>query len=149
MYTTLQRQATPLIRYRMGDVVTVSSLDCNCGRTGYRIKTHGRADDMLIVRGVNVFPAAIKDVVVQLAPDTTGYLKIDLNFDGHSTYEPLDMRVEQSSGSALTPDELAQRVENAVRDRLTVRVNVSVVPEGAIERPGAQKEKLLERVSKS
>jgi len=149
VYTTLQRQATPLIRYRMGDVVTVSSLDCNCGRTGYRIKTHGRADDMLIVRGVNVFPAAIKDVVVQLAPDTTGYLKIDLNFDGHSTYEPLDMRVEQSSGSALTPDELAQRVENAVRDRLTVRVNVSVVPEGAIERPGAQKEKLLERVSKS
>lgn len=149
VYTTLRRQATPLIRYRMGDVVTVSSLECRCGRTGYRIKTHGRADDMLIVRGVNVFPAAIKDVVVQLAPETTGYLKIDLNFDGHSTYEPLDMRVEQSAASALSADELSQRVENAVRDRLTVRVNVSIVPEGAIERPGAQKEKLLERVPKS
>lgn len=149
VYTTLRRQATPLIRYRMGDVVTVSSMDCVCGRTGYRIKTHGRADDMLIVRGVNVFPAAIKDVVVQLAPDTTGYLKIDLDFDGHSTYEPLSMRVEQSEGSSLAPEELRTRVEEAVRDRLTVRVNVRVVPEGAIERPGAQKEKLLERVASS
>lgn len=149
VYTTLRRQATPLIRYRMGDVVTVSAMDCSCGRTAYRIKTHGRADDMLIVRGVNVFPAAVKDVVVQLAPDTTGYLKIDLDFDGHSTYEPLKMRVEQSSGSQLDPAELARRVEDSVRDRLTVRVIVNVVPEGSIERPGAQKEKLLERVSVS
>lgn len=148
VYTTLRRQATPLIRYRMGDVVTVSALNCACGRTGYRIKTHGRADDMLIVRGVNVFPAAIKDVVVQLAPDTTGYLKIDLDFEGHSTYEPLAMRVEQSSSSTTSAESLARQVEESVRDRLTVRVNVTVVPEGAIERPGAQKEKLLERVAK-
>ncbi len=146
VYTTLRRQATPLIRYRMGDIVTVSALDCSCGRTGYRIKTHGRADDMLIVRGVNVFPAAIKDVVTQLAPDTTGYLKIDLDFDGHSTYEPLKVRVEQSQSSALAPSELARRVEVSVRDKLTVRVIVSIVPEGMIERPGAQKEKLLERI---
>ncbi len=146
VYTTLRRQATPLIRYRMGDIVTVSALDCSCGRTGYRIKTHGRADDMLIVRGVNVFPAAIKDVVTQLAPDTTGYLKIDLDFDGHSTYEPLKVRVEQSQSSALDPSELARRVEDSVRDKLTVRVIVSIVPEGMIERPGAQKEKLLERI---
>lgn len=149
VYTTLRRRATPLIRYRMGDVVTVTATDCSCGRTGYRIKTHGRADDMLIVRGVNVFPAAIKDVVVQLAPDTTGYLKIDLDFDGHSTYEPLSMRVEQSAESRESPDALARRVEGAVRDRLTVRVHVTVVPEGAIERPGAQKEKLLERVTRA
>ncbi len=146
VYTTLRRQATPLIRYRMGDIVTVSALDCSCGRTGYRIKTHGRADDMLIVRGVNVFPAAVKDVVTQLAPDTTGYLKIDLDFDGHSTYEPLKVRVEQSQSSALDPSELARRVEDSVRDKLTVRVIVSIVPEGMIERPGAQKEKLLERI---
>jgi len=149
VYTTLRRQATPLIRYRMGDIVTVSALDCSCGRTGYRIKTHGRADDMLIVRGVNVFPAAIKDVVTQLAPDATGYLKIDLDFDGHSTYQPLKMRVEQSQSSALDPSELARRVEDSVRDKLTVRVIVSIVPEGKIERPGTQKEKLLEKIKVS
>jgi phenylacetate-CoA ligase len=146
VYTTLRRQATPLIRYRMGDIVTVSDMNCSCGRTGYRIKTHGRADDMLIVRGVNVFPAAIKDVVVQLAPDTTGYLKIDLDFDGHSTYEPLKMRVEQSANSTMDSAALTQRIEDEIRNKLTVRVIVTIVPEGAIERPGAQKEKLLERI---
>lgn len=149
VYTTLRRQATPLIRYRMGDIVTVTSMDCSCGRTGYKIKAHGRADDMLIVRGVNVFPAAIKDVVMQLVPDTTGYLKIDLDFAGHSTYEPLNMRVEISKTSKKSVQELAQLIEGAIRDKLTVKVVVNIVPEGAIERPGAQKEKLLERVSKA
>ena len=149
VYTTLRRQATPLIRYRMGDIITVSDMSCSCGRTGYRIKAHGRADDMLIVRGVNVFPAAVKDVVTQLAPDTTGYLKIDLDFEGHSTYEPLKIRVEQSERSTLNPSELMRMVEDEVRHRLTVRVVVSIVPEGAIERPGAQKEKLLERIKVS
>jgi phenylacetate-CoA ligase len=149
VYTTLRRQATPLIRYRMGDIVTVTSMDCSCGRTGYKIKAHGRADDMLIVRGVNVFPAAIKDVVMQLVPDTTGYLKIDLDFAGHSTYEPLNMRVEISKTSKKSAQDLALLLEGAIRDKLTVKVVVNIVPEGAIERPGAQKEKLLERVSKA
>jgi phenylacetate-CoA ligase len=147
VYTTLKREATPLIRYRMGDVVTVSGMGCACGRTGYKIKAHGRADDMLIVRGVNVFPAAIKDVVMQYAPDTTGYLKIDLDFVGHSTYDPLNMRMEQSQASTMSSEALAEVLENAIRDKLTVRVNITVVPEGSIERPGAQKEKLLERIT--
>jgi phenylacetate-CoA ligase len=124
-------------------------MDCSCGRTGYKIKAHGRADDMLIVRGVNVFPAAIKDVVMQLVPDTTGYLKIDLDFAGHSTYEPLNMRVEISKTSKKSAQDLALLLEGAIRDKLTVKVVVNIVPEGAIERPGAQKEKLLERVSKA
>lgn len=147
VYTTLARRATPLIRYRMGDIVTVSATGCGCGRTGYKIKTHGRADDMLIVRGVNVFPAAIKDVVTQFAPDTTGYLKIDLDFEGHSTYEPLRLRVEASSSSSRPPDELTAELERTLRDQLTVRTIITLVPDGAIERPGAQKEKLLERVA--
>ncbi|MBN9155549.1 MAG: AMP-binding protein [Microbacterium sp.] len=148
VYTALRREATPLVRYRMGDIVTVSSLDCRCGRTGFKIKTHGRADDMLIVRGVNVFPAAIKDIVMQYAPDTTGYLKIDLDFDGHSTYEPLRLRVEMGKASVRTPEELGATLEGVLRDQLTVRTVIQIVPEGSIERPGAAKEKLLERVGR-
>jgi phenylacetate-CoA ligase len=131
----------------MGDIVTVSSLDCSCGRTSYKITTHGRADDMLIVRGVNVFPAAIKDVVMQFAPDATGYLKIDLDFEGHSTYEPLRIRVERADGAVRSADAFKEEIENAIRNRLTVRAIVTPVAEGAIERPGAQKEKLLERAA--
>lgn len=148
VYTTLVRRATPLIRYRMGDVVTVSADACSCGRTGYRIKAHGRADDMLIVRGVNVFPAAIKEIVMQFVPRTTGYMKLDIGFAGHSTYDPLDLRVEIAGQdlAAAAAAGLADDVMAAVRDRLTVKANVTLVPEGSIERPGAQKEKLIERV---
>lgn len=148
VYTPLARRATPLVRYRMGDIVTVSATGCACGRTGYRIKTHGRADDMLIVRGVNVFPAAIKDVVTQFAPHTTGYLKIDLDFEGHSTYDPLRMRVEVAQDNTRDRAELTTELETAIRNRLTVRTVVTLVDEGTIERPGAQKEKLLERVAR-
>jgi phenylacetate-CoA ligase len=147
VYTALKRRATPLVRYRMGDIVTVSSTGCSCGRTGYRIKTHGRADDMLIVRGVNVFPAAIKDIVMRHVPDTTGYLKVDVDFEGHSTYEPLKVRVEMSQRSPRSPDEVATALAAELRDQLTVRTLITIVPEGSIERPGAQKEKLVERIA--
>ena len=145
VYTTLARRATPLIRYRMGDLVTVSATGCCCGRTGYRIKAHGRTDDMLIVRGVNVFPAAVKEVVVGLGPRTTGYLKIDVDFTGHSTYAPLKLRVEVAGTDTEAFPGLAAEVQQAIRSALSVGTTVSLVPEGAIVRPGAQKEKLVER----
>ena len=126
-------------------MVTVSATGCSCGRTGYRIKAHGRADDMLIVRGVNVFPAAIKEVVMSFRPRTTGYMKLDIDFAGHSTYEPLKMRVEISGNDVDSAGTLADEVESAIRNGLTVRAIVTLVPEGSIERPGAQKEKLIER----
>ncbi len=147
VYTTLARRATPLIRYRMGDLVTVTATGCDCGRTGYRIKAHGRTDDMLIVRGVNVFPAAIKEVVVGLRPRTTGYLKIDIDFPGHSTYEPLKLRVEVAGGDTEAYPNLAGEIQQAIRSALSVGTAVSLVAEGAIERPGTQKEKLVERIA--
>ena len=145
VYTTLARRATPLIRYRMGDLVTVTAMDCGCGRTGYRIKAHGRTDDMLIVRGVNVFPAAIKEVVVAMRPRTTGYLKIDLDFPGHSTPDPLTLRVEVAGPDTGGFGGLAAEIEQQVRSVLSISTVVSLVPDGAIERPGAQKERLVER----
>ena len=145
VYTTLARRATPLIRYRMGDLVTVTAMGCGCGRTGYRIKAHGRTDDMLIVRGVNVFPAAIKEVVVGMRPGTTGHLKIDLDFPGHSTPGPLRLRVEVAGRDTGAFGGLAADIEQQIQSILSVRTVVSLVPEGAIERPGAQKEKLVER----
>ncbi len=145
VYTTLARRATPLIRYRMGDLVTVTAMGCNCGRTGYRIKAHGRTDDMLIVRGVNVFPAAIKEVVVGMRPRTTGYLKIDPDFPGHSTSDPLKLRVEVAGPDTGAFGGLGAEIERLIGSVLSVGTDVSLVPEGAIERPGSQKEALVER----
>jgi len=147
-YTAIRREATPLLRYRMGDIVQVTATSCDCGRTGFKIKVRGRADDMLIVRGVNVYPAAVKEVVMQFVPRTTGFLRIVLDFEGHATTDALPMRVEHEAG--LAPDQLpslAREIEGRIHDLLTVRAEVELVPEGSIERPGSRKEVLVERVA--
>lgn len=147
VYTALDRRASPLLRYRMGDVVRVTAMSCACGRTGYRIKVRGRADDMLIVRGVNVYPAAVKDVVMQLVPRTTGFLKVVVDFPSHATDQPLKLRVEHAAAlSERERDELRADLERRIRDLLTVRTAITLVPEGSIERPGDRKEALIERV---
>ena len=66
--THLQHRAAPLLRFRTRDHVQVGMSPCSCGRTGPRVRCIGRTDDMLIVRGVNVFPSAIREVVEHLRP---------------------------------------------------------------------------------
>ena len=65
VYTALDREATPVVRYRSRDHAEVVAMGCACGRTGPRIRCIGRTDDMLIYKGMNVFPTAIRDLVVE------------------------------------------------------------------------------------
>ena len=65
VYTAFDREATPVVRYRSRDHAEVVAMGCACGRTGPRIRCIGRTDDMLIYKGMNVFPTAIRDLVVE------------------------------------------------------------------------------------
>ena len=87
--TTINREATPVIRYRVRDMVQVFTDHCPCGRTGFRFHIIGRSDDMIKVKGVNVFPAAIKGVIQRFAPDTTGEFRLVLPHAGPSFGENL------------------------------------------------------------
>ncbi len=69
MLTHLRQRAAPLLRFRTRDHVEVRTGRCACGRTGPRVRCVGRTDDMLIVRGVNVFPSAVREVVGEFAPE--------------------------------------------------------------------------------
>ncbi|MBI4591506.1 MAG: AMP-binding protein [Candidatus Rokubacteria bacterium] len=147
VYTALEREASPLLRFRTGDHVEVTGTDCRCGRTGYKIRVVGRTDDMLIVKGVNVFPTAIKDVVASFEPRTTGAMKVVVDFPGHSTQGPLKVRVEH--GDSVKGGELATLkadVEKKLRDALSFRPEVELVPPDTFEKPGVQKVSLIERV---
>ena len=142
----LRRRASPLLRYLMGDLVEVTGADCACGRTGVRIAVLGRADDMLIVRGVNVFPAAVKDVVGGFFPRATGRMRIRVDGAGHSTDRPLDVLVEHAP--ELAPDAVAAltgALADRIHARLGVRAAVAPVPPGVLGEPGAGKEVLVER----
>ena len=96
--THLRHRAAPLLRFRTRDHVEVRTSPCPCGRTGPRVRCIGRTDDMLIVRGVNVFPAAIRDVVSAFAPDVSGQILVRPRAAGVKQEPPLPVSVE------LAPD---------------------------------------------
>jgi phenylacetate-CoA ligase len=140
VYTALGRQASPVLRFRSGDHVSVLDCECPCGRTGALIRCVGRTDDMLIVRGVNVFPSAILDVVGELRPAVSGTMRVLADFPGHSTQRNLKLLVERGAGAPASADAgLTQEIERRVRNRLSVKAEVEIVAHETFERPGARK----------
>lgn len=150
VYTALRREASPLLRFRSRDHVVVTGTECGCGRTGFKVRCIGRTDDMLIVRGINLFPSAVKDLVAGMEPDTTGEMRIVVDFPGHSTQRPLPVRVEHGAGVAEAElPRLRETIEIRGRSALNVRLAVELVPPGSLGAPGAAKVPLIERVEGS
>ena len=96
--THLQHRAAPLLRFRTRDHVEVRATPCRCGRTGPRVRCVGRTDDMLIVRGVNVFPAAVREVVSAFAPAVSGHVLVRPTSSGVKQEPPLPVSVELARG---------------------------------------------------
>ncbi|HVQ03019.1 MAG TPA: AMP-binding protein [Burkholderiaceae bacterium] len=145
VYTTFARDATPVVRYRSRDHAQVIGLRCACGRTSPRIRVIGRTDDMLIYKGMNVFPTAIRNFVVQrFAGQVEPLLRIVKDHKEQVRFDhPLPVEIEASASlDAVQRAALAPAIEEAVRGQLQVRVAVSVLPHGALPR-GAYKNPLV------
>jgi phenylacetate-CoA ligase len=142
--TTLTKEALPLIRYRTGDLVSITSDPCECGRTTIRLmQLRGRRDDMLIVRGVNVFPSAVRDVVSTFLPQVSGHILIRPRGAGTQQQPPLPLSVELADGAA--PDlALAAAIRERLRNVLVVQTEVELVGFGSLGR-SEYKSKLVER----
>ena len=133
VYTALQREAAPLLRFRSRDQVVVISSSCSCGRKTMRVRCIGRTDDLLIVRGVNVFPTAVRSIVATFAPQVSGALLIRPRKHGVRQEPPLPIVVELASG--VEPSEaLARAIESAIRAKLVVSTKVELVRCGALPR---------------
>ena len=140
IYTAFGRRASPLARFRSGDFIEVLGTTCSCGRTGPKIRCTGRTDDMLIVRGANVFPSAINSIVNEMAPETNGVMRVVADFEGHTTQSALKIIVER--GPTRSPDgdaNLKERIEQRLRDALVFKADVRIVDPGVFEKPGAAK----------
>ncbi|MDX3901142.1 MAG: AMP-binding protein [Sphingobium sp.] len=131
--THLQHQAAPLLRFRTRDHVVMSTGPCACGRTSPRVRCVGRTDEMLIVRGVNVFPSAVREVVAKYVPAVSGVLSIRPAVAGVRQLPPLRILVElgeaQSADSAL-----AQRIQTDIRSALVFTSQIELVPFGSLPR---------------
>lgn len=145
VYTTFTRDATPLLRYRSRDHALVIGTDCRCGRTSPRIRCIGRTDDMLIYKGMNVFPTAIRDLILsQFANEIEPLVRIwkdsadQVRFDDPIPVDVEACRIMEDAGYAALADAISQ----CIRARLQVRLAMRVLPPGGLPR-GVYKNSLL------
>ena len=139
--THLVNRSAPLLRFRTRDHVRLGVGRCACGRTAPRVRCIGRTDDMLIVRGVNLFPTALREIVNEFAPATTGVVMIKPKAPGVRQDPPLPVKVEAFDPSQA---ELAERIRARVREALLVTTEIELVAAGGLPR-SEYKSKLVER----
>jgi phenylacetate-CoA ligase len=139
----LRHRAAPLLRFRTRDHVEVRTSPCACGRTGPRVRCVGRTDDMLVVRGVNVFPSAVRDVVAAFAPEVSGHVLVRPAAAGVKQEPPLPVSVELARDRAGN-EALADAIRERLRSVLVVQTRIDLVPWGTLQR-SEYKSKLVER----
>lgn len=130
--TTLTKQAQPVLRYRTGDVTRLLGEGCPCGRTTRRIgRLEGRVDDMLIIRGINVYPREIESVLLA-DPDVGGQFAIVV--DERGTLAEVVAGVELAEGAKAEANAVAGRLEQRLAERVRVRIAVEVRQPGSLPR---------------
>jgi phenylacetate-CoA ligase len=135
-FTTLTKEAFPLIRYRTRDISRLMKEPCRCGRTLARIvRISGRSDDMLIIRGVNVYPSQIENVLLEIEGLEPHY---ELFVERKGTLDTLEIRVEVSesafSDEVRTLQKLERRITKDVKDYLGVSAAVKLVEPNSLQR---------------
>ena len=136
VFTTLTKEALPLIRYRTRDLTSMDPEPCACGRVLVRIgRITGRTDDMLIIRGVNVYPSQIEHALTQVAGVEPHYLLVVRRAD---TLDSLEVRVEAAAAVAAAGADamrgLAAQVRRKLHEAIGLTADVEVVPPKTIER---------------
>jgi len=133
--TGLGYQAGPALRYASGDVLKLTVDECPyCGEFGSRFNFVGRVDDLLNVKGVKVYPSAIKEVVEQFQPDVSGQMKIVLSSAPPRVPPPMMVTVEAGANSSGDFEQLSKRIEERIRELLAVRTKITIVEFGSIPR---------------
>lgn len=134
--STLVKEGIPLIRYRTKDLTSIDHTPCQCGRTTARIaRFTGRSDDMLIIRGVNVFPSQIETALLEMGGTTPHYLMI---VDRVNNLDTLEVRVEVEerffSDEIRELENLTRRIEQVLQQAIGLAVKVKLVEPKALER---------------
>lgn len=144
--TTITKQGIPLIRYRTRDITSLSYEQCRCGRTHARIaRMSGRSDDMLIIRGVNVFPSQIESILVRIEGVEPHYVLI---VDRKDNLDTLQVQVEVDehifSDEIKVLQELGRRIEKEIKDMLGVTCAVKLVEPKTLQRSEGKSKRVID-----
>ncbi|MGV8174954.1 MAG: phenylacetate--CoA ligase family protein [Methanothrix sp.] len=145
--TSLTKEAMPLIRYHTGDVTYIMEEKCPCGRTSRKLHRFlGRADDMLIVRGINVFPSQIEDVLVSI-PEIGSYFQVVVDRKNHGLDEisiQVELKDEAFTGELSDLARIQKRTEEKLKSVLNVRSKIELVEKGTIPRTAGKSRKVVD-----
>jgi phenylacetate-CoA ligase len=147
VFTTLTKEAFPLIRYRTRDISVLNPELCVCGRTFVRMeRVSGRSDDMLIIRGVNVFPSQIESILMNIEGIEPHYLLI---VDRKGTMDTLEVQVEVNervfSDEIKNLQILGKRIEKDIKDFLGVSTIVKLVEPKTIQRSEGKAQRVIDK----
>ena len=116
LITTVTKEGMPVLRYRTKDLTSITTEVCKCGRTGARMrKIIGRTDDMLIIRGVNVFPSQIEAVLMEMTEVANSY---EIVVDRQGFMDTLEVKIEITDGKLLFEYSALERLRNKIREKL-------------------------------
>jgi phenylacetate-CoA ligase len=142
VFTTLLKEAQPLIRYRTGDIGSISTEPCPCGRTLARITAlRGRLDDMLIIRGVNLFPSHVETLLLGVEEVGPHYRLI---VERPAEMDEVSVECEPASAEIDRPT-LTERLEVLLREHTGIRIPVSLVDPGSLPRSEGKAVRVLDR----
>jgi len=147
--TMLQKEALPMIRFRIGDITVIDDEQCPCGRTHPRIqRIQGRVDDMLIIRGINVFPSQVEYALMAI-PEVGQHFQIIVERKGALDDMLVQVELNRESFSDKITDlmQTQQKVEHRMRNSLNVNVDVELVEPGSLPRFEGKSKKVIDKRS--
>ncbi len=136
VFTTITKEGLPLLRYRTRDLTSIDSTPCECGRTLARIsRFKGRSDDMLIIRGVNVFPSQIESALLEIGETTPHYMMIVDRINNLDTLEvQVEVDVSFFSDEIREMERLTKKISSVIQHAIGLSVKVKLVEPKTIER---------------
>lgn len=146
VFTSLDKEAFPLIRYRTKDIGILNIGKCACGRTHVKMsKPMGRSDDMLIIKGVNVFPSQIEEVLGLLGCSLNYQIVIDRINNTDVAQLNVEVSTEDFTGSLSKINELQNNITNGIKSMLGIQIKVKLVSPNSIERSEGKAKRIIDK----
>ena len=147
VFTSITKEAFPLLRYRTRDICILSREKCSCGRTLIKMtKPMGRSDDMLIIKGVNVFPSQIESVLLKISKATPNYQIIVDRVGTTDTFEILvEISDDMFSDTVKTIEELAKKISDDIHSILGIRAKIKLVEPKSIPRSEGKAVRVIDK----
>jgi len=147
VFTTITKEGLPLIRYRTRDITRLNYDVCECGRTLVRMeKVSGRTDDMLIIRGVNVFPSQIESVLLEIGETAPHYMLIVDRIDNLDVLEVwVEMNQEMFSDEVKKIEDIEKKIRREIESTLGINAKVKLVEPKTIERSEGKAKRVIDK----